>query len=64
LALGEKAARSLLGSLDEVFAPEKKPAATPESAWKQGRMQEKQGESAGHLRLSVVQHNAVPLQFK
>lgn len=51
LALGEKAAQSLLGSLDEVFAPEKKPAATPESAWKQGRLDL---EALGHRTLGWV----------
>ncbi len=51
LALGEKAARSLLGSLDEVFAAEKKPAATPESAWKQARLDL---EALGHRTLGWV----------
>ncbi len=51
LALGEKAARGLLGSLDEVFAPEKKPGATPEAAWKQARLDL---EALGHRTLGWV----------
>jgi tetratricopeptide (TPR) repeat protein len=51
LALGEKAARGLLGSLDEVFAAEKRPAATPESAWKQARLDL---EALGHRTLGWV----------
>lgn len=48
LALGEKSAQTLLGSLDEVFALEKKPASTPESAWKQARLDL---EALGHRTL-------------
>lgn len=51
LALGEKAAQSLLGSLDAVFAADKKPAATPESAWKQARLEM---EALGHRTLGWV----------
>jgi len=37
LDLGEQAANTLLGILDDVFAPDKKPAATTDAQWKQGR---------------------------
>lgn len=37
LATGEKAGKSLLGILDEVFAPDKKPAQTSEADWKKAR---------------------------
>ncbi|HOK45435.1 MAG TPA: tetratricopeptide repeat protein [Bryobacteraceae bacterium] len=51
LDLGEKAAKTLLGNLDEVFALEKKPASTPESAWKQARLDL---EALGHRTLGWV----------
>jgi hypothetical protein len=38
LDLGDKAATTLLGLLDDVFAPDKKPAATSDADWKQGRV--------------------------
>jgi hypothetical protein len=37
LDLGDQAANTLLGILDDVFAPDKKPAAATDAAWKQGR---------------------------
>ncbi len=51
LEVGEKAAQSLLGNLDSVFAPDKKPAATPESGWKQARLEM---EALGHRTLGWV----------
>ena len=38
LDLGDQAANTLLGILDDVFAPDKKPAAATDAAWKQGRV--------------------------
>jgi hypothetical protein len=35
--MGEKAASTMVSSLDEFFAPEKKPAAATDAAWKQAR---------------------------
>ena len=37
LDMGEKAASTMVSSLDEFFAPEKKPAAATDAAWKQAR---------------------------
>jgi len=37
LDIGEKAANTLLGNLDEFFAPDKKPAGATDAAWKQAR---------------------------
>jgi len=37
LELGEKAAQQLLAAANDFFAPEKKPAATPEAAWQQAK---------------------------
>ena len=37
LDIGEKAANTLVSNLDEFFAPDKKPAAATDAAWKQAR---------------------------
>jgi len=51
LDLAEKAGRGLLGGLDAIFAPEKKPASTSEENWKKERAAL---ESLGHRTLGWV----------
>lgn len=51
LDLGEKTANGLLGTLDTSFAPDKKPAATPEEAWKKAKVE---AEALAHKTLGWV----------
>ena len=51
LETGEKAAHGLLANLDASFAPDKKPANTPEDAWKKARVE---AEALGHKTLGWV----------
>jgi tetratricopeptide (TPR) repeat protein len=54
LDMGEKAANGLLANLDETFAPSKRPATTPEEAWKKERANL---ESVAHTTLGWVAMN-------
>jgi tetratricopeptide (TPR) repeat protein len=73
LELGEKAASGMLSNLDATFAAEKKPANTPEDAWKKARveaeglgyktqgwiaMQRKQNDQAEAAFIKSLQMNA------
>lgn len=51
LDLGTKAANGLLGTLDEVFAADKKPATTDEATWKKARTDM---EALGHRTLGWI----------
>ncbi len=51
LDLGEKSANGMLANLDATFAAEKKPANTPEDAWKKARVE---AESLGHKTLGWI----------
>ncbi len=57
LALGEKAAHELLDFLPTFFAPEKKPASTPDAAWAQARTQLETAAKKSLIAIALVPGN-------